>query len=594
MSITGKRTKLNPIFGFLLVLTIGWGLQSSGMMTTLDNQLLDMQFRFLRDYFPRPVEPEKDVVVIGIDDETRKRLKEPFNLWHHHWGKFLTAIAESEPAVVGLDIVFPVRSYEDILPGFDTALRRGILKARQKTNIVYGVTLNADGTARVMQRRYLLAAGGEQATGWVVWNLDDDRVIRRFNEMLGDQPIVTLSGRMSRILGITPEPGIIDYSIGERFQYIPMIQVLDWYDAGDIKRLRAAFNNRPVLLGSVLPLEDRHYMPVNLAGWEEDNRNRIPGVLSHAQALRSIINSGLIKPVDYQWVLLLTLIAAGLWLGSKNIIFGVTFVTCYILVLMLFSTHLLYTGWFLPSTGLLLIAALAFLGRTTFEATIKVQERQRLRASFGGYISPQIMQEILEGRLQAVLGGERCNICLLFSDIRGFTARTEAMSAEDMIKLLNRYFDKMTMAIHANKGTLDKFMGDGIMAFFGAPNELENPSQNAFDTGRKMLQGLEELNKELETENITPFQIGIGLHQGSAIVGNVGSETRHDYTAIGDTVNVTARLEGLTKVVGYALIVSGSVLQHLGNQQEFESLGKQELKGHTPVEAYGWKPSKVH
>jgi adenylate cyclase len=137
---------------------------------------------------------------------------------------------------------------------------------------------------------------------------------------------------------------------------------------------------------------------------------------------------------------------------------------------------------------------------------------------------------------------------------------------------------------------LDKFIGDGVMAFFGAPRPLENPCVPAMRAARDMLTRLARLNRALAEQGELPIAIGIGLHVGDAVVGNVGAETRYNYTAIGDTVNVASRLEGLTKEAGYPLLCSAEVVDALDDRAGFVKLGASAIKGHSPLDVYGWCP----
>ena len=196
----------------------------------------------------------------------------------------------------------------------------------------------------------------------------------------------------------------------------------------------------------------------------------------------------------------------------------------------------------------------------------------------------------MQNSAQPGLGGQRYRICVLFADIRGFTERSESMTPEAALTLLNDYFNRVTACIHDAGGTVDKFLGDGIMAFFGVPQTLENPCEPAFQAARDMLARLESLNRELEARGEPPIAIGVGLHAGEAVVGHVGSDTRHDYTAIGDTVNVASRLEGLTKDVNFPLVCSVTVIGALAGGAQFVALGERAIKGHRPVEVYGWRP----
>ena len=212
------------------------------------------------------------------------------------------------------------------------------------------------------------------------------------------------------------------------------------------------------------------------------------------------------------------------------------------------------------------------------------------RTCFAGYVSPNVLQDILGGQLKPDQSGTRKRICVLFSDVRNFTSRSENRSPEEIIEMLNDYFEKMSDAVHRHEGTVDKYIGDGLMAFFGAPNSLTNASQNAYLAARDMLRDLETLNLEFAGRNIEPVEIGIGLHTGDAVVGHVGSRTRHEYTAIGDVVNTASRLEGLCKSIGYPLIISATTAAELEHAGDLVSLGEQALKGRAAENVFGWQP----
>ena len=156
--------------------------------------------------------------------------------------------------------------------------------------------------------------------------------------------------------------------------------------------------------------------------------------------------------------------------------------------------------------------------------------------------------------------------------------------------MINRYFDRVTPVVHECGGTLDKYMGDGLMAFFGAPQNLPNPARSGFEAACKMHAALEKFNLELDDEGLPRVNIGIGLSYGVAVVGHVGAQSRFEYSAIGDAVNVAARVEGMTRKLACKVIVTGEVLDELPEteKEELFELGEQPLKGHTPVALYGW------
>jgi class 3 adenylate cyclase len=145
--------------------------------------------------------------------------------------------------------------------------------------------------------------------------------------------------------------------------------------------------------------------------------------------------------------------------------------------------------------------------------------------------------------------------------------------------------------VHKHRGTVDKFIGDGMMAIFGAPQQLEHPERNAIEAAQEMIERLAEVNAELAAQGEEPLKIGIGLHSGEIIVGHIGSRSRHEYTAIGDVVNVASRLEGLSKTAGHVIICSKAVAQALGSPPMLSSLGAHPVAGHSPQEIYGWNPA---
>lgn len=591
-SPNGLATQANPIppkwkwYGLGAVALFAALQTLSGMFALADLKVIDQQFRLLRNFFPAPA-PE--VIVIGIDDATVARMPEPLALWHPHLGQLLKGVALARPAAVGVDIILPDRSFNTIVPGYDRQLLGGIIEARRHAPLVFGLTIGPTGATRPVYPPFLSAAGRE-GTGYALWRLDADGSVRWFDEALGVEghAVATLSGQLARLLKVEPRRGLIDYSRGPAFDYLPFHEVLDWIESGDKERLKRAFADRPVLIGSVTLFEDRQLQPVDLFAGEPGNR-RVPGVLVHAQVLRSILGGTLIQPLPAWLAPSLALLAALFWLWPLKPLQALLVAAGLTAGVFGAATALQRLGYFLPVSGLLATASVALIGRSLADQAANALERLRLRRAFGAYVSPQIMEEIVGGRLSGSLGGDRRALCVLFADIRGFTTRSETLSPEAVITLLNRYFEEVTGAIHVHQGTVDKFIGDGIMAFFGAPKPLANPSASAVAAAQEMLRRLAGLNEALEREGQVPIHIGIGLHAGDAVVGHVGSAARHEYTAIGDTVNLASRIESLTKEVGYPLVCSETVMQSLDSSAGFVNLGAKPVKGHTPVVVYGWQ-----
>ncbi len=574
--------------GFVLVLLCLLAAQFTSPVRRLELAWLDVQFRLLRQLAPLPV--TQDVVVVGIDDATVRELNLPLATLHAELGRFLEAMAAARARAVGLDVTLPQTSYDGLKPGLDAALLRGMLRLRSVAPLVLGLTVDAAGTPRPVHQPFLTVAGRE-GVGYVLVRLDEDGAIRRFDERLGEGGAVvpTLAGQLARRLGVPLEYGLVQFALGPAFGYVPLREVLAMQAAGDGAGLTHRFGGRVVLLGNVLPYEDQLKLPVRLAAWDPD-RETTHGVLIHAQQLRSLLEGRIVRPAgDGAAILLAGIAALAWWLRPGVPGIGLLGLACA--AALAGETFLLRAGAHLPLAWAVLAAILAQGARTALEAWFATREKRWLRAAFAGLVSPAVLGEILGGRLQPQLGGERREICLLFSDIRGFTTLSESLPPEEVTRLLDRYFSRMVQAIHAHGGTLDKFMGDGIMAFFGAPQPRENPCADAFATAQAMLAALSEFNRELAAEGRPPLAIGIGLNYGAAVVGYIGAADRHEYTAIGDAVNAASRIEGLTKEAGYPLLAARSVVERLPDGGGFVPLGARAVKGRAAVEVFGWRPA---
>jgi len=221
--------------------------------------------------------------------------------------------------------------------------------------------------------------------------------------------------------------------------------------------------------------------------------------------------------------------------------------------------------------------------RGIFDASEAVLERMRLRQSFAGQVSPGVMQDMLAGNLSVEAGGVIADVCVLFSDIRDFTTLSEAMPPQQVTAVLQRYFDRMVASVHRYNGTVDKFIGDGMMALFGAPRKSADACGDAVSCALEMISAVNDLNREFAQEGLPALNIGIGINYGTVTVGNIGSSERHNYSAIGDVVNVASRVEGLTKELGRKIIVTEAVKARIGERFPTEALGSHGLRGHSPV-----------
>ncbi|MES1260094.1 MAG: adenylate/guanylate cyclase domain-containing protein [Acidobacteriota bacterium] len=207
-----------------------------------------------------------------------------------------------------------------------------------------------------------------------------------------------------------------------------------------------------------------------------------------------------------------------------------------------------------------------------------LKERDRVKATFAHYVSQQVMDSILKSGAELKLSGDRRRISVLFCDIRGFSTMSEKLPPEKVVALLNDYFEAMVEVIFRNHGTLDKFIGDGVMVIFGAPEDDQNQEEHALRTAIEMQRELRHLAGRWEAEGID-VRIGVGINSGPAVVGNIGSARRMDYTAIGDTVNLASRLESATKELGVGILVSEYTYNALRGIFRFREMGPVQVRG---------------
>jgi adenylate cyclase len=227
----------------------------------------------------------------------------------------------------------------------------------------------------------------------------------------------------------------------------------------------------------------------------------------------------------------------------------------------------------------LLAVAGIYTGITLQGFLAEERERLRLKKAFQSYVAPEVVNQIIRHPEQLRLGGERRNLSILFSDIRGFTSLSESMDPEALVEVLHDFLDPMSEIIVKHGGTLDKYIGDAIMALFGAPLEFLDHSLRACRTALEMVQNLRALDQEWLERGRPSLRIGIGINSGPVAVGNMGSSRLFDYTAIGDNVNLASRLEGLNKFYGTEILISAATAQHLDSDFYFREVDLVRVKG---------------
>ena len=317
-----------------------------------------------------------------------------------------------------------------------------------------------------------------------------------------------------------------------------------------------------------------------------------PGVEVQAQVMDNIlagdflVRPGWARVFDILGIAALGL-AAALILGTLRPLWG------WPLALALGAAYLL-AGYRLFLAGRLinliyppLALLLSGVGLTLYRYLTEEREKKWIRHAFQHYLSPSVINEVTREPGKLSVGGEKKVLTVLFSDIRGFTTISEGLEPEQLALMLNTYLDRMTEAVFKHDGVLDKYIGDAVMAIFGAPMEQPDHASRSCDTALQMLEDLEVLNAQWEKEGLPLFRIGVGLNTGPMVVGNMGSSRRFDYTVLGDNVNLGSRLEGLTKGYGVPVITSQSTREAAADTHFFRILDLVRVKGkHKPVAIY--------
>ena len=225
-------------------------------------------------------------------------------------------------------------------------------------------------------------------------------------------------------------------------------------------------------------------------------------------------------------------------------------------------------GLILPMGGIELGLGVSFLGTLGVRLTGEERQRRRLRQIFSRYVADEVVDKLLAGGKLPDLGGEALTITVLFADIRNFTSISERLHPHEVVEMLNAYFSSICEPILENGGTVDKFIGDAVMAVFGAPAPHPDHARRALETALAMAARAGDfqawMSRRFPEKNLPEFHIGIGLHTGLAVVGNIGSPKRLEYTSIGDTVNIASRLESLTKELSWSIIASEQVIEAAG------------------------------
>ncbi|MCK5685258.1 CHASE2 domain-containing protein, partial [bacterium] len=353
--------------------------------------------------------------------------------------------------------------------------------------------------------------------------------------------------------------------------YITLLSAYDFIKDFEKYRDRPFFNDSIVLIGPThFTFHDNHKVPLSdFHGMSK----KMPGVEIHANILMNLLDNKHISKwqISLEGKIILGVILSVLcllkvrWSFTGLLILGISM---YAVSIQLFVDEFVY----IPVIQVITVCFLTVVSTVFIKYILEIKSKKQLRSVFKQYMNDEVIKELINEPGKISLGGSKKNITVLFADIRGFTSLSEKILPEEVVAVLNRFFESMLIPIEKYRGILDKFMGDCVMVIFGAPIELDNPELNAVNCAFEMIEGLKLVLKEPEFANYN-VNIGIGINSGDVVIGNIGTDAHKDYTVIGDNVNLAARLESSAQ--GGEIVISESVFSKI--KGEFEILEKKSI-----------------
>jgi class 3 adenylate cyclase/CHASE2 domain-containing sensor protein len=582
-------------------------------------------------------------VVVALDEESYRT--PPFEgtptvTWTAELGRVLSALIEGGAKVVGFDIVFPTSIEQSEIPyggatlgtrvsGFDRDFLRALALAARAGKVVLGEIQHRDQPIRPAPGQRIAVGQQRNIRALNVYS-DADEVVRRvpLSFLVDAAPVPSMAVELaSRALGARPQSAgdgstsLADYRVPAQIpntlalnfeggaEDIPTFSLADLRACavkGDKDYFHRHFNGKVVLIGTLLDVEDRKITSKRFAtGFEaawsprcalpaatttlKVARNTISGVYVHATAVNNLIRRDV-------------LVEAGRAVGAAVAVGFAALAAAAALVLAPIGATLAYLGMTAAWTGGATFAfhralalpliepglagLLALAATIGYRFVIADKDKRILRKSFALYLAPAVIEKMLASNKPPVLGGEMRSVTVYFSDVAGFSTFAEKMAPGELVALMNDYLSAMTDIIEEHGGFVDKYIGDAIVAVFGAPANDPDHASNAVRAALRCCARLAELNAAATFKGHALGQ-RIGLNSGEALVGNIGSRRRFNYTVMGDTANLASRLEGANKYFGTSIMASEMTVALAGSAFAWRELDAIRVKGRAqPVKIY--------
>lgn len=554
----GRMNRLRLLAAVILAILIALisqaGFRHLAPLAVLEGALTDRMTAVVR--LPQSVQYNR-LSVITINEATMARLPYRSPIDRGFLADVLLAIRDAGVRSVGFDILFdqPTEPEKDLL--FAETIRDYPVPV---------VLAWADGRAGLTDKQQAwlqqFLTVSNAVPGVVELLLDRDGVVRKYRPSDPVSGFASLPAALTGITGETTETvhwlaGTADGK--DAFQVLPAHSVVLMAKRPAI--LKRWLEGRVVLIGADLPQQDRHKSRLSADPTEPGTT---PGVLIHAHVVAQLLDGRSVKELSIVTATLVSIILAllgglaaisgrPLWQQiPAGVVIGVLWVGCEF---WLMSSHQIH----MPVAPALTAYVLTYALVAGYDAFRQRQEKAFIRDAFGHYVAPTLVDELSRDPALLKLGGERRTLSFIFTDIAGFTTMSEKLTAPVLTRLLNSYLDGMSEIVLQHGGTLDKFIGDAVVAIFGAPLDQEDHADRALACAMALDAFAEDFRAQHAEEGLGVTRIGV--HHGEATVGNFGGDQRFDYTAMGDAMNTAARLEGANKAFGTRIAVSGDLLR---------------------------------
>ncbi len=569
----GKQLKVSIISAVLATL----------FTVFIANDLIENVYIDTLNYLHKNQGQVDEVVIVGIDETSFQAMEMQWPWPREVHGELVNQISKFNPKSIVFDVVFSEPSNENS----DNYFAEAISKAK-KVVLASDLSIreNAFMSGVVETRPLELFEKAGALVGLAGVEADNDMVVRHFppfDNILSE--IAVGKGTQEK-----NEKKIIRYQgSAHSFKYISYFK---FFMPDGVRK--EEIEGKIVLIGldvKASPDMTSSQKDAFPSPFTRFDATLMPGVELHANLVSNIINNNSVfyKTNTFYSVLLILNFLVIAWICSSwkpitTFVYG----SGVCIGWMMLASYYWLDGSFINALSSLPIFLLTYVSAGGHAYLTEGKQKKMIKGAFAQYLSPDMVDSLIEEPDKLKLGGEKRMMSIMFCDVRGFTAISEALRAkpEKLTEVINILLTYLSKDILDCKGTIDKYMGDCIMAFWNAPLTNENHQKDAVETAKKMMTTMDKINKEIQKTGDIDFdlKIGIGIGTGECVVGNMGSDQRFDYTVLGDVVNLSSRLEGQTKAYGVTTIISSNTFSNLGFNENIIELDRIKVKGKTEPE----------